>query len=98
MNNRLHSSVINITFQHEADHLIIGMPNLEVSEPTKNVVDSPCIVEGNQESDCHVALAPTVVQETMPSDNASPCLSDSCTPSVSLTASPSNTAPKPKES
>ena len=61
MSNRLHGSVINNTFQCEADRLIIAMPNLEVSEPTKNVVDSPCIVEGNQESDCHVALGPTVV-------------------------------------
>ena len=51
VSNRLHGFVINNTFQHEADRLIITMPNLEVSEPTKNVVDSPCIVEGNQESD-----------------------------------------------
>ena len=98
MNNTLHGSVVDNTFQRDSDCLSIAMPNLEVSVPPKNVVDSLCIVEGNQESDGHVALAPTVVRETMPSDNASSCFSDSCTPSVSLTASPSNTPPKPKES
>jgi len=98
VSNKLHGSVVDNTFQCEADCLPIAMPILEVSIPPKNVVDSLCIVEGNQESDGHVALAPTVVRETMPSDNAPSCLSDSCTPSVSLTASPSNTPPKPKES
>ena len=98
VSNMLHGSVVDNTFQHAADCLPIAMPNLEVSVPPKNVVDSPCIVEGNQESDGHVALAPTVVRETMPWDNAPSCSSDSCTPSVSLTASPSNTPPKPKES
>ena len=33
------------TFQ---DHLIIPTPNLEISDPPMNVVDSPCIVEGDQ--------------------------------------------------
>ena len=94
--SKLHGSVIEDTFRHTADHSIIAMPNLEMSEPARNVVDSPCIVEGNRESDCHVPSVPTVVQQTMPSDNASLCLSHSSTTSVSPTSPPLETPPKPK--
>ena len=45
VNNRLHGSVVDNAFQRDADCLPIAMPNLEVSVPPKNVVDSQCIVE-----------------------------------------------------
>ena len=91
MGSKLHGSVIEDTFQRKADHSMIAMPNLEMSEPPRNLIDSPCTVEVNQESDCHVPSVPTVVQQTMPSDNAPLCLSDSSTTSASPTSPPLET-------
>ena len=94
--DKLHSSVIENTFQREADRLNIPNPNLDMSEPLRNAFDNSCAVEDNQESVCHVPSAPADVQGTMPSNNSQPHLSDSCNTSVSLASPPSETPPEPK--
>ena len=96
VDNKLHGSVIENTFQREADRLNIPNPNLDMSEPLRNAFDNSCTVEDNQESVCHVPSAPADVQGTTPSNNAQPHLSDSCNTSVSLTSPPSETPPEPK--